>query len=147
MTTYDDLSDNFAEVKDLSVEEVGEKIGGKVQWNIENGYFKNACAIRMSYAFNYSGIKINQKDGATSSGDDGYWYMYRVKDFINYLEKNYDCDSSKDIDSFEGQQGVIVFNDCGWKDATGHIDLFDGKNVEGSDYSDLAKEIILFYVD
>ena len=144
---YNDLSDNFNEVKDLSVDEVGEKIGGKVQWNIENGYFKNACAIRMSYAFNYSGIKIKQDDGATSSGGDGYWYLYRVADFINYLKRNYAYETSDNIDDFNGESGVIVFNDCGWKDATGHIDLFDGENVEGNDYSDEAKEIILFKIE
>ena len=144
---YEKLSDNFSEVKDLSVDEVGEKIGGKVQFNIEKGYFKNVCAIRMSYAFNYSGITIKQNDGATSSGGDRYWYMYRVADFIKYLKRNYEYSSSKRIEDFKGKKGVIVFNDCGWKDATGHIDLFDGEYVEGSDYSDEAKEIILFYVD
>ena len=81
---YEDLSGYFNEVKDLSVDEIGELIGGKVQWNIDHGYFKNACAIRMSYAFNYSGIRINKNDGATVSGDDGYWYLYRVADFIKF---------------------------------------------------------------
>ena len=84
----------------------------------------------MSYAFNYSGIEIDKNDGATSSGCDGYWYLYRVADFINYLKRNYDYESSDDIEDFNGKEGVIVFNDCGWNDATGHIDLFDG-----SDYS------------
>ena len=48
---YSKLSQYFSEVKDLSVSEVGEKIGGKVKLNIKNGTFQNACAIRMSYAF------------------------------------------------------------------------------------------------
>ncbi len=144
---YEKLSANFSEVKDLSVEEVGELIGGKVKWNIDNGYFKNACAIRMSYAFNYSGIIIEKNDGATSSGEDGYWYLYRVADFIKYLKNNYEYKSSDSIEDFNGEEGVIVFNDCGWNDATGHIDLFDGESVEGTDYSDDAKEIILFNVD
>ena len=144
---YEKLSSNFYDVKDLSVEEVGELIGGKVEWNIKHGYFKNACAIRMSYAFHYSGIEIDKNDGATSSGRDGYWYLYRVADFINYLKRNYDYESSDDIEDFNGKEGVIVFNDCGWNDATGHIDLFDGESVEGKDYSNVAKEIILFEVD
>ena len=45
---YSQLSQYFSEVKDLSVAEVGEKIGGKVGLNIKNGTFQNACAIRMS---------------------------------------------------------------------------------------------------
>ena len=142
---YQKLSQYFREVKDLSVDKVGAKIGGKVQWNIEHGYFKNACAIRMSYAFNYSGIKIDKNDGATSSGGDGYWYLYRVADFIKYLKnKKYPCET--DINSIKGQRGVIVFNDCGWNNATGHIDLFDGVSVEGSDYSEEAKQILLFKI-
>ena len=47
----------------------------------------------------------------------------------------------------EKKELYIVFNDCGWNDATGHIDLFDGESVEGKDYSNVAKEIILFEVD
>ena len=50
------------------------------------------------------------------------------------------------IIAIKGKRGVIVFNDCGWNNATGHIDLFDGVSVEGSDYSEEAKEILLFQI-
>ena len=145
---YSKLSEYFSEVKDLSVAEVGEKIGGKVGLNIKNGTFQNACAIRMSYAFNKSGKLISKTDGAVSSGEDKKWYLYRVKDFINFLKSNYtDYENATDISKFKGKTGVIVFEDCGWSDATGHVDLYDGDQVEGSDYSDKAKSMTLFKIN
>ena len=145
---YSKLSQYFSEVKDLSVAEVGKKIGGKVGLNIKNGTFQNACAIRMSYAFNKSGKLISKNDGAVSSGEDKKWYLYRVKDFINFLKANYtDSEKVTDISKLQGKKGVIVFEDCGWSDATGHVDLYDGNQVEGSDYSDKAKSITLFKIN
>ncbi|KXB79951.1 hypothetical protein HMPREF1860_00456 [Prevotella amnii] len=38
---------------------------------------------------------------------------------------------------FKGKKGIIIFSGCHWSDATGHIDLFNGKEVEskkGNDY-------------
>jgi len=37
----------FSEVN-VSVEKVGEKLGGNVEANIASGIFQNACPIRMS---------------------------------------------------------------------------------------------------
>lgn len=145
---YDKLSQYFGEVKDLSVKEVGDKIGGKVKLNIDNGTFQNACAIRMSYAFNYSGKEIKKTDGAVSSGEDKKWYMYRVNDFIKFLDANYtNKEETDDIENFKGKKGVIVFKDCGWTDATGHVDLYDGDSVEGNDYSNRAKKMYLYIID
>ena len=145
---YNKLSQYFGEVKDVSVKEVGEKIGGKVKLNIDNGTFQNACAIRMSYAFNYSGKEIKKTDGAVSSGGDKKWYMYRVNDFIKFLDANYtNKKETDDIEDFKGKKGVIVFKDCGWTDATGHVDLYDGDSVEGNDYSNRAKKMYLYIID
>ncbi len=76
----------FSEVN-VPVPLVGEKIGGKVGVNIKIGEgnnnnkgFQNACAIRMSYALNYSGSKIERGPWVTVSGADKNWYIYRVKD-------------------------------------------------------------------
>ena len=145
---YSSLSQHFGEVKDLSVKEVGDKIGGKVKLNIDNGTFKNACALRMSYAFNYSGKEIKKSDGNVSSGADKKWYMYRVNDFINFLDANYsNKEETTNISTFQGKKGVIVFKDCGWSDATGHVDLYDGYSVEGSDYSNVAKKMYLYKIN
>ena len=61
--TYKTLSSNFAKVKDKSVAQLGTFIGGKVGENIKSEVFKNGCAIRLSYAFNYSGVPISPSDG------------------------------------------------------------------------------------
>ena len=74
--------------------------------------------------------------------------LYRVKDFINFLKSNYsDTETTTDISTFKGKKGVIVFEDCGWSDATGHVYLYDGSMVEGSDYSNKAKSMTLFKIN
>nr|AWI66936.1 Tae4 [Pecoramyces ruminantium] len=151
---YNELSKKFAEVKDLDVQGVGDKIGGKVKLNIDNGTFENACALRMSYAFNEEGTrKIKSSDGAVSSGkasSDGSkdWYLYRVNDFKKMLDNNFDDkETTNDINNLKGKKGIIVFEDCGFSNATGHVDLYDGKQVEGSDYSNISKKMTLYKIE
>lgn len=134
--SYTTLSANFARIKDLQVSEVGTFIGGKVEQNIRAGVFKNACALRLSYAFNYSGLSISSTDGAVSSGKDKKWYLFRVSDMRRFVERyigGRPIKGQKSTD-FSGKKGIIIFDNCGWNDASGHIDLFDGKKVEGHGY-------------
>lgn len=100
--SYTTLSHYFARVKHLASSLVGQLIGGKVEENIKANIFKNACAIKLSYAFNYSGLPISKYDGKVSSGKDKKWYF--------------------------------IFTDCNWTNASGHVDLFNGKEVEGHGY-------------
>ena len=51
----------------------------------------------------------------------------------------------KSLEEFNQKKGVIVF-DVDWKDATGHVDLFNGSVVEGSDYTNVAKSITLYEI-
>jgi hypothetical protein len=60
----------------VSVSDVGTKIGGKVGENISKGIFENACPIRMSYVLNYTGVRIPQTGYHVVSGADGRWYMW-----------------------------------------------------------------------
>jgi len=62
----------FAKIN-VGVSEVGKIIGGKVDYNInqltlQQGRFENACAIRMSYALNNSGLEIPHIPSHTVSG-------------------------------------------------------------------------------
>ena len=143
---YSKLSMYFADVKDKSAHDVCEFIGGKVKQND----FKNCCAVRMSYAFNKSGIKIPFIEKKTVSGEGKKdWYIYRVKDFKEFLNsKNYTkvTTRKKSLDEFANKTGVIVF-DVDWADATGHVDLFDGNSVEGSDYTDQSNSITLYEIN
>lgn len=149
MVSYYMLSRAFADVKNLDVPELGRFIGGKVEQNIAAGIFKNGCAIRMSYAFNKSGNSISSSDGAVSSGADGAWYLYRVSDMINFVEKTLTGPSlsGNSPASFYGKKGIIIFSGCGWGDATGHVDLFDGSQVEGTDYFNTCSNAVLYIID
>lgn len=144
--SYSTLSSNFARVKSLAPSKVGKMIGGKVEANIKANIFKNACAIRMSYAFNYSGMPISRYDGSVSSGKDKKWYLFRVADMKNFVKKHIGGTPIKGhaAKDFRGKKGVIIFSDCEWDDASGHVDLFDGKEVEGHGYFDECGIALLY---
>ena len=147
--TYESLSIAFADVKNASVSEVGRIIGGKVQQNVESGIFKNACALRLSYAFNKAGNLIKSTDGAVSSGADGKWYLYRVADMEKYLKRitpEKDVLTGNQPSDFVEKKGIIVFKDCNWVDASGHVDLYNGGIVEGHDYSLGCNKVFLYIV-
>lgn len=125
--------DNFAKVN-RSVPQVGKVVGGKVESNINDHIFENACAIRMSYTLNYSGIIIPRDENRwkTSSGADKKCYIYRVSDMIKFLNSKF---GKADISSgFDGKKGILLFNVTGWSDATGHVTLWDGKKCSDKCY-------------
>lgn len=120
----------FSEIN-VPVKEVGKKIGGHVQMNIDSGVFQNACPIRMSYVLNKCGILVPAgKKYAVVSGKDRKQYMYRVNDMIRYLEEIFGkpdvtMKSPKNSD-FKGKKGIIVFLGSGWSNARGHVTLWNG---------------------
>lgn len=104
---------------DGKVISVGNKIGGKVKENIDLGVkeptlgFTNACALRMSYSLNYSGVVVSRGSWKTVSGKDNKWYIYRVRDLLKFLthsfgkpDKTVKNPRPKD---FSGEQGILVF--------------------------------------
>jgi hypothetical protein len=117
----------------VDVKSVGEKIGGKVKFNIENRIFTNACPIRMSYVLNYSGTAIPKPGGKYNvvSGADAKWYMYRVAEMMNFLSASFgspDLTVKKPkIADFANRKGILLIRGSGWSDAVGHVTLFDGK--------------------
>ena len=141
--SYSSLSRHFSDVKHLSVSGVGNLIGGKVKINVDSKTFENACALRLSYALNKSGYTIRETDGAVSFGADGKWYLYRVSDIIKYVKK-IAIETIDDRYNFNKKKGIIVFGDCNWTNATGHVDLFNGTVVEGDDYPSCG--IVTLYV-
>ena len=80
---------------DGKVTTVGNKIGGKVKQNIDLGIkeptlgFTNACALRISYSLNYSGVIVNRGIWKTVSGSDKKWYIYRVRDLVKFLTQSF----------------------------------------------------------
>lgn len=139
---------NFARIN-VSVKEVGNRIGGKVQYNIDQGIFQNACAIRMSYALNYSGVPI-QPDSRwdTSSGADKKRYIFKVSHLIKFLKStlgnpDITVKSKADMSALQGEKGLVVFN-VSWSDATGHATLWDGSGCSDKCYYESASEVKLW---
>lgn len=120
----------FMDVR-VPVAEVGKKIGGKVQVNVESGIFQNACPIRMSYVLNRVGIAVPGGGAyASVSGADGRFYIYRVNDMIRFLENTFGkpdktVKAPKPPD-FAGLKGLLVIKGHGWANAQGHVTLWNG---------------------
>ncbi|EOD3494093.1 type VI secretion system amidase effector protein Tae4 [Cronobacter malonaticus] len=139
----------FSEVN-VPVSVVGQKIGGKVGVNIKIGEnsdtegFKNACAIRMSYALNYSGSKIERGPWLTVSGADKNWYIYRVKDLKPYLIYKFGAPDktvkNPTVNDFKNMTGILVFSVSGWNDASGHATLWNGNICSDHCYFPMSTE-------
>lgn len=123
----------FKEIN-LSVKDVGQKLGGKVQQNIDNperGAFKNACPIRMSYVLNRTGFPVRRSTAyAMVSGADHNWYIFHVNDMIKYLEDNFGKPDkifkAPSPKNFMGMKGLLVVKGHGWSNASGHVTLWNG---------------------
>lgn len=129
---------------------VGEKIGGKVKYNIDLGEsdpllgFTNGCAIRMSYVLNHVGIRIPYMEGKVSSGAHGKWYLFRVRDLISFLSYKFgDPDkviANPNPSDLKNRKGLLIFDVDVWSDATGHVTLWDGIICSDSCYFPQARQ-------
>ncbi len=137
---------------DASGDAVKQAIGG----HVNAAWITNTCAIRLSRAFNYSGIKIKHHDTplmATVSGADHNWYAYRMLEMRRWIEANFPAPAlniagSTDRSKFAAVKGVIAF-EIAFADANGHLDLWDGshyvhENADARDYFKMSKRTILW---
>jgi hypothetical protein len=86
---------------DMPSGQICQKIGGEVYFNYARGYANNSCAIRTSYALNYSGVLIPNIPGQTWRGFDGKYYFYTVPHLFNWLCKALG-DPEVQLNSFDG---------------------------------------------
>lgn len=147
---------SFKEIYDdvgKTVPAVGRAIGGKVDYNInsltpEQGAFQNACAIRMSYVLNKSGVKVPFMAGKTVSGGKGNWYLYKVRDLIDFLYNKFgDPDviiENPTISKFKDHKGIPVFDVDQWTDATGHATIWSGIHCSDKCYFPISKKAYLW---
>jgi hypothetical protein len=152
--TYNAMWANFTTIYGSGdLVSVGNKIGGKVKVNIDLGVtdpnlgFTNGCAIRMSYALNKSGTLVPRGEWKTVSGDNGNWYIYRVKDLIKFLNSSFGkpdktVKNPKPTD-FHGESGILVFT-VDWRDATGHATLWNGTICSDHCHFPVASEAFLW---
>ena len=153
--TFDKLWDAYPHG---SADEVKAKIGGGVGMD----WVTNTCAIRVSHALNAMGDAIQKThrhaDGAplkTTYGADGSRYVYQVSEMRKYLTEKYGeptvvhhnpGDGGAVPASFNGKQGVILFDVRVWSDATGHVDLWDGQAAAHQAYFDKARSVYLWEI-
>jgi hypothetical protein len=133
----------------VSVPDVGKKLGGRVEWNInipdETKRFENAYPIRMSYVLNYTGFPIARSHlYHMVSGADHKWYIHRIPDMEKYLEVHLSkpdkivTEHPKTTD-FSGMRGILLVRGAtNWRNAQGHATLWDG--TECADDCHLADE-------
>lgn len=137
--SFQSMWTEFAKIYgDGTVISVGEKIGGKVKENFDYGKvdplrgWTNACAVRMSYSLNHSGVIIRKGPWNTVSGGDSRQYLFRVRDLMVFLEHQFGkpdmIKKNPKPSDFSGMRGIIVFNVQGWSNATGHATLWDGSS-------------------
>ena len=130
---------------------VGNKIGGQVKKNFdlgESGGFTNGCATRMSYVFNTTGFPIHQGPWATVSGGDGKLYIYRVADIRKFIrvtfgapDASYRMPYSQDLFT---EKGLLVFEVHIWRDASGHVTLWNGSACSDHCYFPQASVVYLW---
>lgn len=136
-----------------TVSGVGSKIGGKVDYNINvvpqgQGRFENACAIRMSYVLNKTGFKIPYISGQTVSGQQGDWYIFKVKTLISYLSTTFGKPDHTFVDPTAAKlakhKGILVFEVDQWTDATGHATIWDGAYCSDKCYFPQSKKAYIW---
>ncbi|MCR9161570.1 MAG: type VI secretion system amidase effector protein Tae4 [Nannocystaceae bacterium] len=127
-----------------SSEEVKRFIGG----GAGGAWVTNTCVIRVSHSFNEAGspIPANYPGLTTTYGKNNKRYAFRVAEFKPYLDKAYKRPEINGTgrNDVHGKKGVIMFDVRGWSDATGHFDIWDGRNCAGSEYFDKAHAVHLW---
>lgn len=124
--------------------------------------YANACALRVSYALNLSGMRIPPKISVlpvTEKGGnrilrggneyvvkgDSYYYIYSVENMITFLEyvwgkPEVSFNVPKGVSQTSAlknmkKKGIIIFYISGYSDATGHATIWDGEMcLDGTTY-------------
>ncbi|QLL15945.1 T6SS effector amidase Tae4 family protein [Pseudomonas chlororaphis] len=137
----------YTEVGHKDSVSVYQLVGGEVEAHraAKPAAYANACALRLSRAFNYGGYKIPKGTIIKETpiyrlrGGDDLPYIMKVEGFLAFLKNNWKAPDHEvkpnNLSFINGKQGVLVMVISGWNDATGHATLWDGKNTgDGSDY-------------
>jgi len=127
-------------------------------------WITNTCAIRTSMGLRAAGWSPGDI-GRTKWVAKGKRYLIRVAEMapfltaltgVGYVQGGLGTPTDKtDAEGnvvygpppqFVGKAGVIHFSDCGWTDATGHFDVWDGANIRSHAYFDKCKSVELFNI-
>jgi len=129
------------------------KLGkGKLAW------ITNTCAVRTTIALN--GVGQDAGRMANTRWTDGVQqYIIRVKTMDRYLRAVY---GEPYIVAGRGEKlsnglwleneavrdkvGIIKYSECGWSDASGHFDVWDGRLTKGHGYPERCGKVELWNV-
>jgi hypothetical protein len=134
----------------------GDAVKKAIGGHVDASWIGNTCAIRLSRAFNYNGIKLGRTETPVLhvvSGADRNWYAYRMLELRSWIAAKFpvptlDLHGKADRSTFFGQKGIIAF-EIHFNDANGHLDLWDGahyvhENADSRDYFSLSRRTVLW---
>lgn len=116
----------------------GSILGGNVKG------LGNFCCIRVSHALMTAGHTINIE--SSYYDDNKNYYIIKCDTMETYMQDNFgDPTTLIDEASAAGKTGIIFFKKCGFSDATGHFDLWNGSETAYKSYFDRAQEGIFLW--
>lgn len=136
-----------------TVDEVKQFIGGA----INSPDIENTCAIRISRVFNVVGPAIPRGVAGLTvrQGADLAWYAIRQRELQAWMRRQFGNPAVSlrppiDRNMLRNLKGVIGF-DIPFRDATGHIDLWDGGSFgteaqAAHNYFQIARSVVLWRV-
>lgn len=128
-------------------EKVARVIGGQVAVNILHVApplrWRNTCVVRMSYILNHCGLSIPVMPTMTVSGADRRQYFYRIESLQAFILHRWGrpdvaLQHPSSGARLQRWKGVLFFGVSGWRDATGHVTLFDGHDCYDQCYFNSA---------
>lgn len=148
--TFAKLWSNFPDhIQYPTMKDLYTMLGGAAAKNMNSTGFGpngNTCASRLSVAFNRAGAPIRASiasavGSATLGTADGSRIIYRVGGLRNYLVRTLgrpSLDTTSPYDSaFRGKRGIIAFV-VNWRDASGHIALWNGLSYREPAHDDFS---------
>lgn len=135
------LWEAYAEVGLKAAPEVYALVGGNVAdlHTANPADYSNACALRMSRAFNYGGYPVPRGTIIPGTniyrvrGGDDKPYILRVDGVIHFIRHNWGAPDQVfqpgETAQLSGLKGVIIAEVQGWSDATGHVTLWNGSGT------------------
>lgn len=111
----------------MSPQEFYQMLGGEIAQKALEYNWENACAARLSYAMNESGLKIPYIKGVTSKDINGRNYITLASDMKKYFNKIW----GKGLYCKKGwtlKNGITFQNNLA--DVSGHVDVvYKGKSA------------------
>jgi hypothetical protein len=117
------MFDAYPKGSEVSASELYEQVGGPLlDWYKENPEaLANTCAMRLSVALNEGGFPIPETTG-TYKGANNKNYFITVKAMTAYLKTLWGTPQILKP-NYVVKNAIIWQSNCGWTDATGHLDI------------------------